>query len=272
MKFLPVLGLLALLFAGACEEETYPIPELSVGSRRVLVEELTGVGCTNCPDGARELQSLQETYGKENLIIVSLHSGVYSYPLPSSQYDFRNPKVDALGDFLGEEEGYPTAAINRYLKPNNTTLFLIKPNWAGIIQSEFEKDYGMGLFLTTDYDSTSRQLEIVVNLAPEKTQNNPDIRLTMLIAQDSIVDAQIDNGPTVASYMHRHVVRDVITKSDGDGITESLTAGALVTKTYTYTIPADWVAKKCSVIAYVHHGSTPDKEVLQSVESKVVEN
>lgn len=274
IKFLPLFGLCALLLTTACEEEPFPIPELSVGSRRVLVEELTGVACTNCPDGAKELQSLQNSFGKENLIIVSLHSaGFFSNPLPDSEFDFRNPNVDALVSFLGVAEGYPTSAINRYFKPGNQTIYLNQPNWAGTVQEEFEKDFGLGLFATTTYDSTSRVLNIKVNIAPEETQPaDVEKRLTILIAQDSIVDAQIDKGVKILNYMHRHVVRDVVTKSDGDVITEALPAGALVTKTYSYTIPADWVAKKCSIIAYVHHAGNPDKEILQSVEVKVIEN
>lgn len=274
IKLLPLFGLCAVLLATSCEEEPYPIPELSVGSRRVLVEELTGVACTNCPDGARELQSLQASYGKENLIIVSLHSsGFFSNPLPDSEYDFRNPKVDALVEFLGVAEGYPTSAINRYFKPGSQTIYLNQPNWAGTIQEEFEKDYGLGLFATTTFDSASRLLTLKINIAPEKSQpSDVENRLTILIAQDSIVDAQIDKGVKIKDYVHRHVVRDVITKSDGDVINDALPAGALVTKTYTYTLPADWVAKKCSIIAYVHHAGSPDKEILQSVEVKVIGN
>lgn len=44
-----LLPLLALAFLG-CEEKEITIPELSVGNHRVLVEEITGVKCSNCPE------------------------------------------------------------------------------------------------------------------------------------------------------------------------------------------------------------------------------
>ena len=36
-------------------------------------------------------------------------------------------------------------------------------------------------------------------------------------------------------------------------------------------LPADWEAKHCSVVAFVHHGVTPDKEVLQVEEVHVID-
>lgn len=258
-----------------CKERELLIPELSVGARRVLVEELTGVKCTNCPDGTRLLVDLQNTYGEDNLIVVSIHaapdfSDPYTGP-NGNLYDFRTDNGKAMADFIGPFEGAPCASVSRFLPPNATSLFVVPhTEWPGLITAEFAKDYKLGLFVQNSYDSVSRQLDILVNIAPEETLSG-DHRLTVVITQDSIRDVQNDNNVIVKNYVHRHVLRDVITQPSGNEIAEPLTAGALISKTFSLKLKDTWDAKHCSVVAYVHHTGTPDKVVLQATEKHVIE-
>jgi hypothetical protein len=264
---------IALAFWG-CEEAPLNIPDLKVGARRVLIEELTGVKCTNCPDGARLLENLQTTYGKENLIVISIHA-VPDFSVPftgatASLYDFRTEDGTTMYNFISPYEGVPCASISRILPPNATSRFITPPGeWPSLINAEFKKDYSLGLFVQTEYVKQTRQLDINVNIAPEKTLDG-NHRLTVVITQDSIVDLQDDNG-VIANYTHRHVLRDVISQPTGDDITEGLTGGALIKKNYSIVLPEEWEAKHCSVVAYVHHTGTPDMEVLQVAESHVKE-
>jgi hypothetical protein len=266
-KLLPILAFPLLL--SACTEKMITVPDLGVGNRRVLVEELTGVGCTNCPDGARDLAALQASYGKENVVVVSIHSGVFSTPLANSQYDFRTAEADALADYLGQPLGYPAAAIDRRKLPNAISLYVVRSQWAGTIQQELAGDYGIGVFAVPEFDPVTRRLDIEINVVIDQALPG-DHRLTVLITQDSIVDAQIDNGPNVPNYVHRHVLRDVVSQPDGDAL-PALGNGAQVTQTYSVTLPAEWDEQHISIVAYVHRGGDPDKEVLQVVEEHLFE-
>lgn len=274
MKNTYYLLLGASLLMAACKEKPIEIPELNVGQHRVLVEELTGVRCNNCPDGTRELVALQDQYGADNLIVVSIHAaqGTLSKPYtdaPANQYDLRTADGFALADFIGVPEGVPTAAVDRNLPSGNTTTYLSRP-WAGFIADEFAKDYGLGLYLTNTYTEATRELKVQLNIVPEQTQSGEN-RVTVLITQDSIVDAQLDGATRKAAYIHRHVLRDVITQPSGNILTEPLTGGTVVVKNFTFTLPEGWDDKHCSVVAYVHHGGDPDKNVLQVVEKHVRE-
>lgn len=273
-KRLPLIMLAGILFWG-CEEKEISIPKLSVGQHHVLVEELTGVRCPNCPDGSTRLADLQQTYGKENLIVVSIHQAPdFSVPYTganANKYDFRTAKGKELSDFIGVFEGAPSAAIDRYLTPNGTSLFVVPDSeWPGIVATEFGKDYNLGLFLITNYDTASRKLDIQVNMAPEKTLDG-ELRLTVVLTQDSIQDVQNVHNVINPNYYHRHVLRDVITQPVGNILDEPFTAGAVITRKFSTTLNADWNAKHCAVVAYVHHGGDPDKEVLQAEEKHIVE-
>ncbi|MCB0526092.1 MAG: Omp28-related outer membrane protein [Lewinellaceae bacterium] len=271
MKNILLLILMALVTLCACKEKEIAIPELSVGDRKVIVEELTGVRCTACPDGARLLENQQELYG-DKLIVVSIHEAPdFSVPYDESTYDFRTVKGKEMFDFIGVYEGVPAASIARLVPPNYITPFVtVKSLWPGFIATELSKDYGLGLFVKNDYDPANRKLDVLVNIAPGQDIDG-DNRLTVVITQDSIIDRQLDNNVLIEDYVHRHVLREVLTKASGDDITEPLTSGALISRNFSMTLPADWVAEHCSVVAYVHHTGTPDKIVLQAAEEHVVE-
>ncbi len=264
----------ALFFLSACKERPIEIPNLSVGKRRVLVEEATGVKCSNCPDGTRTLVSLQGNYaikGRE-LIVVSIHAaGPFSVPYASSLENYWNADAQGVVDYIGSLEGFPSASINRKLLTGEPSCF-INPNsrWEGVINAEFAKDYGLDIFLAHDYDSITRQLSIYADIVPDQTLTGEN-RITVLITQDSIVDVQNDNDVIKPNYIHRHVLRDVLTNVGGDVIAEPLVTGAIVHKEFSVVLPAKWNEKHCSVVAYVHHGGNPDKEVLQAAEKHVIE-
>lgn len=268
------LPLLLLLLTGAffwsCEEKPIPIPRLSVGKRVVLVEEITGVKCQNCPDGAAILNNLSKQLG-DNLVVVSVHAASnYSVPYTGeSKEDFRTTKGTEMTNYVGTPEGFPAASINRRLIPPETEVFLGPNYWNGVIADELKKDPSIGVFLETNFNPVTRQLDVSVNLAPETTLSG-EHRLTVLLTQDSIQDVQLWGVTKIYDYMHRHVLRDILTQSTGDVINEPLNSTSVVKRTYSTTLPAKWDEKHCSVVAFVHHGSNPDKEVLQATEAHVV--
>lgn len=271
MKKNTILGLAVTgcTLLGACKEKPIPIPELNVGSRNVLVEELTGVQCPNCPDGTAALVNLGNQIG-DNLIVVSIHAAPgYDKPYAESKYDFRTAKGSELANFIGDASFFPAASINRRLVPPETEPYLPRQIWAGIISEDLGEAPSVGVFLETNFNPVNRQLDVEVTLAPESTLNG-EHRLTVLITQDSIQDYQKVNLEKIPDYYHRHVLRDILTQSTGDVIAEPLSANTVITKKYTMILPVNWDEKHCDVVAFVHHGTTPDKEVLQAAETHVL--
>lgn len=264
---------LSLLCVG-CKESPIQIPELGVGTRKVLVEELSGVNCTNCPDGARELAKIQTALGKDKVVLVSIYPSLYgilSRPYTDSKYDFRIKEGDDLVKYLGVADGIPAVSVNRTI--NNVGAlnpFMLSPTqWGGIVRDQLQEEPTIGMFMDNTYDPATRTLNIQLNLSPAKTLIG-EHRLTVLITQDSIVDAQNDKGVKVKEYVHRHVLRKILTQPSGEVIGEALTVNALISKTMTFVLPANWEAKHCDVVAFVHRSGTPDFKVLQAVEEHLL--
>ena len=128
----------------------------------------------------------------------------------------------------------------------------------------------MDLFVFNDYNAATRELKAKIRILPSQDIFE-DLNLTVMLTQDSIVDAQVVNTDKVPDYIHRHVLRHILTRFDGDPITETMTSGAIIERTLTFTLPADFEAKHCAVIAAVHHNGTPDNAVLQAAEAHIEE-
>jgi len=265
-------SLAALMFITACKEQPIiiPDPNLNVTGRTVLVEEITGVRCTNCPTGTQTLVALQQQYGADRLVVVSIHAaGPFSVPY-TNQEDYRSAEIQELADYIGQYFGFPTASIDRRLLVGENSIFITPHSrWGGEVAQDLQEDPSLAITLENTFDASSRALSIKVGLLPDQ-QIAGEHRLTVLITQDSIISQQLDGSTLVQNYVHRHMVRDVVTAPSGDNITEALEAGQLVNKTFNVSLPATWEAKHCSVVAYVHR-SDVSKEILQAAEKHVIE-
>lgn len=277
MKKIVYVLLFAAIFSG-CEEKWVVItPDSNSGGnnpgeqkRIVLAEELTGVRCPNCPEGTDALVALDKQYG-EQLVVVSIHAALgYDQPYNNSLYDFRTSKGTELANYIGSAFFFPTAAINRRILPPETEPYLPRQQWAGIIGEELEKPLSVSIDLKTTYDAGSRKLDISADITPAEDLSG-EHRITVMITQDSIVDVQKVELVTVTNYVHRHVLRSIVTQATGDIIAEPLVANNTIKKTFTLNLPAAWEAKHCSVVAFVHRGGDPNKEVLQAAEKHVIE-
>lgn len=271
------LVFIILVFSG-CEEIMPTIPDAVVSDRVVLIEEFTGVGCQNCPGGSVELGNLLEIY-PNNLIAVSIHAGFFSKENkwhPDQRFDLRCEDGISLTEeyFGGEPFAYPSATINRELSTTNS-LFVGLQQWPGKITSELEEETSAFLLIDHSYNSASR--ELTMDLFVDVIKDLPaDVRLSIMITESDIVDYQLDiNAPGdgwVSDYVHKHVLRDMITSFEGEDLSNGVTIrGSNIKNSFTYEVPADFVPENCEVIAFIHRNTTETREVLQAASAHLVE-
>lgn len=268
------IALLTVVMLSGCEENMPIIPDLTdvSSNKKVIIEEFTGVGCVNCPAGTAEIESLLAQF-PNNLIAVSIHTGNFARPYPDSKYDFRTIDGDKItNDFFGEAPfSYPSAIIDRK-KLGQGTHYVGQTSWAGLIVSEFAEGSPVSLTMRKDYDSDSHTLDLEVDILP--LEDLPaDCRLSILLTETGIADYQLLPSPVgwKSDYIHKHVLRDIISNFDGDPIVQPLTSGITLTKSYRYQLDEDWDAAKCDVIAVFHRFTPETKEVLQAEDAHVAD-
>lgn len=273
-RYLALLPLLFLLLGG-CKEIGPDVrfgPPTGLGDRVVLIEEFTGVQCVFCPPGTEELENLLVLY-PDNLAVVSIHTGFFATPVPNkSNYDFRTPEGDALNVFLGSpDKGYPSAIINRFKFPGETSLHNVQSKWAAYVAEESGKEAAVGLTLTPVFDPASRKLSVQVSGITRQTLVNP-LRMTVMVTESGMVDLQKDiRFGDVPDYVHKHVLRGMLNATPEGDVVAPLGIGQGETFEYTAEriLPEAWKPEKCQVIAVLSDGQT--RYVVQAAKANLPE-
>lgn len=267
---------LLTLFFTSCNENTLQIPCVSCDvdevpvedeEKKILIEEFTGVRCVQCPGGSAELENLLDIH-RERVVVVSIHAGPLTTPYDDGN-DFRTEEGEALMAFLDFPEGFPTAVINRKRFENETTLQLGRTTWPGYVTAEKELLSDIILDLALDYNPSTRELIAKTSIQPLRTISE-NTHLSIMILETDIVGHQEAPEGFKEDYVHKHVLRDMLTPFDGEPITESLTADASIEKRHNIILPSDWDSNNISVVVFVH-GEGSNREILQVEQMKLTE-
>lgn len=264
MKYKIVLCLL-IMFSLSCEEQKRVIePFVPTGNRVVLLEEFTGKGCTNCPKGSREIENLLTLF-PDNLVAVSIHAGFFANPqlFPIGQYDLRAPQAQELFNLLGPNAGYPAGAVNRTIV--NGDMQLGANQWSSAISREIQTAPAVELSLVREYNSITMELEVVVT-GIAKQDISGDIRLGIMLTESGIVDAQDDQefGGIDPNYVHKHVLRSMLTPVSGISVGTSFISGQIFSQTFNTIVEPNWNVDEMEIIAFVSNVQGSDFPVLQA--------
>jgi hypothetical protein len=278
MKTLFLFLTTILLFSSCCEE-LVEIPEIGeVNSPRVvLLEELTGVSCPNCPVGTEKIKELKNTYG-DNLVVVAIHGDFLSWPTDESKYDFRFEEAKQLENYLRPWQGKPAASMNRtqYLADE---LSISNPQlWGNYVKQELDGEHRVNLDLELEYNEDTRVVDITANILPVSDFTlDEEVKITVMILESEIEDAQEDPTTIIEEYTHNHVLRDFATEWSGQPLNKELFDNVEEIKTFSYTIPEPnegetlWNPEHMEVVAFLHSNINGEKKVFQAAEAKITE-
>lgn len=128
------LGLILL----SCKGDIVKVPEFEPieSERVVLLEEMTGVSCPNCPKGTAEIEAIKTLYG-DQVIPVGIHGIFLSWPTNESKYDLRNDFSRQLEANLASGTSKPAALINRSVPSGGTSTVVQSSDlWAGYVEDQ----------------------------------------------------------------------------------------------------------------------------------------
>lgn len=200
----------------------------SVEKKSVLLEEYTGSGCGNCPDGAR-MASVIKDVCQDKFYIMAIHAGHYAEPI-SGGLDLRTPYGDSLLSNAGNI-GFPAGSINRI--PHEGILNMSRALWQEKVEDELQEDAEVNMYVSAEVNAKTRELKVRVEwYYPEEMEIKPHY-LHVALLQDEIIGFQNGAG---ASYAHQHVLRDMFTGFWGDTITD-MEPGKVYTKEFVKNLP-----------------------------------
>lgn len=250
--------------------------------KKVLIEELTGASCTNCPAGTKQLREF-DSLNPGRIVITALHSGFLTEPPAGALYDFRNPDADALKLFFNEgDPGKPSATFDRIPATSGTSAgkyFILRgqtgTDWTTTLPALLAKTTPVNIHLESAYNGTTGNVEVKIKLAFTADVTD-QLAVSLFVLENGRVDIQEDKDlGEIEDYHFSHIFRKLITPTSGELILDSLSTkvkGRVLEKTLVFQPSTSgingWNLDSCMIVGAVHRTGT-SKEVLHVEEVKL---
>lgn len=218
--------------------------------RAVLIEDLTGQRCLNCPTGNDIITDIIKTYGEDNVIAVGIHCGPLGFAGSSKRVGLMTDtgveyyKYWANGTNLGQ----PSAIFNRKKGKGPIDNF---NNWAAEVGLIISEKANLSVNIANAYDANTRTLTTKVGAFG--VNGTVSGKLQVWIVEDGIKAMQLmPDGSANQEYIHNHVFRAAVNGTWGEEVT--VKEGETISKDYSYVLPETWNADNISVVAFVYNG------------------
>ena len=208
--------------------------------RRVLLEEYTGMHCSNCPAGHKEANTIHSYY-PEDCFLLNIHAGNLAMPA-GGEVDLRSAYGDALATQAGVT-GIPSASVSRHLFPGQASMAIVdRAVWLENVEELLGMETYVNIGAEASIDWQSRELEVRVQLYYTGDSPVAENHIHVALLQNNVEGVQdgseanpdqvLENG----NYLHQHVLRDLLTGLEGDAVGAEA-AGTLVQRTYSKILP-----------------------------------
>lgn len=241
--------------------------------RKVLLEDITGHRCNNCPRAARIAQGLKDDLFGENLILVGVHAGGFSAPyapIGDGIYDtdHRTPAGIAYQQAF-QVFFFPAGLVSRRSFENSVVVS--EGSWGSAVAEIAGEPSPFDLSIT-EVTTQGSSLSAEVSLSfVEDVQG--DHNMVVYLVEDHVIDWQLDSEaspPDVENYDHRHMLRTNLNGTWGEPVvTGSAAAGETVTVSISnFALNPAWNVGNCYLVAWIYNTTT--EEVMQAEERKIL--
>lgn len=277
MKQFTIL-LIGFVLITSCSEISMEITEVVIPptNKTVVIEELTGARCPNCPKATKTVENIIEKY-PDNVIAVNIHGILLAEPAKSGDPDFRNEDAKNLELWFKPWFGKPAASINRIGYTESNTLYFVRESidlYQSLVEEELEKPLQMNMFMAVEYDDESRKIDIEVGANPIIDLAG-EYNITVYILESHIIGAQYNGTEIIEDYEHNHVLRKSLTTFSGDFFARDMTKGQILKQKYSYVLPEVNGklnhAENTSVVAFIHKNGFNTRDIIQGVTKYIKE-
>lgn len=219
--------------------------------RAVLIEDLTGQRCINCPDGTNIINGIIQTYGEDNVIAVGIHSGPLGFKGNAKRVGLMTDTGDEYYKYWanGTNLGQPSAIFNRKKGKGPIDNY---NNWAAEVGRIISEKANLSVDIANAYDAKTRTLTTKVGAFG--VNGTVSGKLQVWIVEDGVKAFQMmPDGSANQEYIHNHVFRAAVNGTWGEDIT--VKEGETTSNDYSYVLPETWNADNISVVAFVYNGN-----------------
>lgn len=249
------VAMIAVTFT-ACDEvgenDRYILGEAIKVERGVLLEDFTGQNCINCPEAHKVIEQLEEQYGEDKFIAVSIHCG--GFGISTSRTNFETGRIGLMteeGNAIMEAYGiqsFPMGVINM----GNPMVYDL---WPTAVREGLQKETDVNIDLNVEYTPhEGGQTGTITAKADIISGSDRMANIQFWILENGIVASQRSTTETMPDYVHNNVFRAQIfngLKGNQISLTNGFTTeveGSIETR---WTDKERWQPENLSVVAFV---------------------
>ena len=162
-------------------------------TKRVILEENTGMGCQNCPLGHLALEHLEYTYA-DRFIPIAYHTYTGD-PLESGMTDYAQYflTLTAAPTAMVQRNGTVSAPMVSVTQGGTTDYTFTTgagDTWSDQVATEFAKQTDADLSIGTEYDEETDRLTVYYTLTSAIDRTDANIGLLCIVTEDAIAGYQ----------------------------------------------------------------------------------
>lgn len=245
--------------------------------KNVLVEDISGVRCNNCPKAAEIAHDIQDKY-PNRIVVLTLHSnkyGAFTAPYPESKDTFNTEEsTEIISNLIGEPSGLPAGAIDRKIFDGKTSK----------INQQYESWESQVIEQLALTPKADLQLEVIKQ---ENRRVIANVKATFLEADATptfmsvfIIESHIKSKQKLPDntydkdYLHNSILRKAVTNYAGTKLADNVEVGRVFEKGFVFDLPEKYDLAYCDIVVLLNKNEKlPDNsfltEVLQCVEKPV---
>ncbi|MEM7660513.1 MAG: Omp28 family outer membrane lipoprotein [Bacteroidota bacterium] len=240
--------------------KTVAFPEGQPIVKKVLVEEMTGHKCGNCPEATEVAYQLYSETFQDQAVFLGIHAGPLArFTAAASKYftNFTTSEGDEVYTTLNPGGVVPFVMIDRSIKNSSSG------SWPTAMAERVKEApvAGIRVFNCYTLDSLSAGTVIDVKFLEDASAA---AHIAVWLVEDDVIDWQKDyRAPggkvDLEDYSHHQVLRKAINGAWGEPINaDGVSAGDTYQFNYTVELEEGFDPAHCKVIAFIYDRDTEE--------------
>lgn len=234
----------------------------------VVIEDFTGVKCTNCPEASQKAKDIQADLGNR-VFIKAL------YPTSPRNLVTQDPGYDDLTRDLSQLIGtniydfsnqLPAGGVSRTIYSGQTKVNTPTSSWETGVKELLAKDSKINL----DAQSiriTDSTIALEVKAVFQELMSE-DVFISISILEDNLKQPQYSASGKIEDYKHSHVLREMFTPYNGSLLIskDDISIGTTVEKGWSLTLPDYIIQENSKLWIELNYSSPSSAEIIQCQE------
>jgi hypothetical protein len=241
--------------------------------KNVLIEDISGVKCNNCPKAAEIAHDIQLKNDPGRVVVLTLHSnnyGAFTAPYEDSKDTFNTVEATRIvSNLIGEPSGLPAGAIDRKLFEGKTSKINQQyESWEAQVNEQLALNPKVALDLEIINESGRT---VIANVKTTFLEADATlVLLSVFIVESKIKSKQkMPDNSYDKDFEHNSILREGVTIFSGLILADEVEVGRVFEKGFEFDIPDKYDIDNCTIVALVNKNDSESTEVLQCIEKPI---